>query len=358
MISAISSLPTAYPIAQAFSAARAGAAATPAPVSTVAPVPDQQAPATGRRTPQAHPAAPQAAPQQGPAGPLPFPVQSRYPVPNRQDSAAAAAANRGAAPSEQSPEAPQSPGAADASPRRDGGQPPPAEGGGPDSAPFSPQGEAPQRNTRAEPARNDNASDTAQGPRPGETQSRSRETDQTEENTRQSPDPGAAARPRGTDGEPLTESEVQILNELKQRDREVRAHEQAHIAAAAGLATSGASFAYTRGPDGQRYATGGEVGIDTSPASTPEATIAKMQTVRRAALAPAQPSSTDRRVAAVAGRRLAQARMELRAQRTGNDGSEGTQGAAGDSSPGSAPAAAKAYRESATNASQTLNMFA
>ena len=64
------------------------------------------------------------------------------------------------------------------------------------------------------------------------------------------------------------------------------------------------------------YAVGGEVKIDTSRENDPEATIRKMQKVRRAALAPSQPSSTDRSVAAQASQIEAQARTELTQQRS------------------------------------------
>ena len=109
----------------------------------------------------------------------------------------------------------------------------------------------------------------------------------------------------------LNQEEVAELTELKQRDVEVRAHEQAHLSAAGGYATGGASFTYQKGPDGQTYAVGGEVGIDMSAESDPNATIQKMQTIKRAALAPASPSSTDRQVAAQATVKETQARQEL-----------------------------------------------
>ena len=54
---------------------------------------------------------------------------------------------------------------------------------------------------------------------------------------------------------------------LASTDRKVRSHEAAHLAAAGGLAQGGASFSTVRGPDGQMYAVGGEVGIDVSPAA-------------------------------------------------------------------------------------------
>lgn len=95
------------------------------------------------------------------------------------------------------------------------------------------------------------------------------------------------------------------------RDREVRAHEAAH-ANVGGIYAGAPSYQYQRGPDGRNYAVGGEVSIDTSPVpGDPQATIAKAQVVRRAALAPAQPSLQDRAVASEALAMEQQARREL-----------------------------------------------
>jgi hypothetical protein len=113
----------------------------------------------------------------------------------------------------------------------------------------------------------------------------------------------------------LSEAEKKQVEELKKIDQRVKAHEQAHLAMAAGLSHSGATFSYKRGPDGKRYATGGEVNIDISTVDgDPQATIRKMQQVRRAALAPADPSGQDRSVAAKASREIAKARAELSKQ--------------------------------------------
>ncbi|CUS41849.1 SrpA-related protein [hydrothermal vent metagenome] len=107
------------------------------------------------------------------------------------------------------------------------------------------------------------------------------------------------------------EAKLAELNQLRQRDLEVRSHEQAHASVGGELAGS-ASFTFEQGPDGARYAVAGEVSIDVSQVSgNPEATLAKMQQVRRAALAPAEPSAQDRRVAAMATQRMAEARSEL-----------------------------------------------
>jgi hypothetical protein len=63
----------------------------------------------------------------------------------------------------------------------------------------------------------------------------------------------------------LTEEERRILNQLKVRDAEVRAHEAAHLAAAVQHANGAPTFEFETGPDGRQYATGGEVSIDSSP---------------------------------------------------------------------------------------------
>lgn len=96
----------------------------------------------------------------------------------------------------------------------------------------------------------------------------------------------------------LAPAEQAALQALKQRDREVRQHEQAHLRAAGHLATGGASFSYQRGPDGRSYAIGGEVGISVSPGRTPQETMARADQIVAAALAPAEPSGQDRAVAA------------------------------------------------------------
>ena len=115
----------------------------------------------------------------------------------------------------------------------------------------------------------------------------------------------------------LTVEEQQKVTELQARDAEVRTHEAAHLAAAGPFATSGASYTYETGPDGKKYAIGGEVSIDTSPVKDdPQATLEKAQTIQRAALAPAQPSDQDRKVAAAAAQMAAQARQEIMQQKS------------------------------------------
>lgn len=124
-------------------------------------------------------------------------------------------------------------------------------------------------------------------------------------------DSGVRARRQG--GAQATESQEAdaALRELQQTDAAVRRHEQAHLAAAGGIALGAAGFSYERGPDGRLYAVGGEVSIDTSPEGTPEATLAKAQQIRTAALAPADPSAQDLAVAAMASRMEMDARLEM-----------------------------------------------
>ncbi len=112
--------------------------------------------------------------------------------------------------------------------------------------------------------------------------------------------------------EELSKQDQAKVQQLKKRDLEVKAHEQAHLSTAGSYATSGASFTYTTGPNGVRYATGGEVSINTSEVDgNPAATLRKADAIRRAALAPASPSSQDHQVARNATVMAQQARTEL-----------------------------------------------
>jgi len=110
----------------------------------------------------------------------------------------------------------------------------------------------------------------------------------------------------------LSPEAKRMLESLKARDKEVRAHEAAHLAAAGGIAKGGAQFSMQRGPDGNNYAVGGEVSVDTSSVpNNPQATIAKARQIASAALAPADPSPQDRSVAARARQMETNAAAEL-----------------------------------------------
>jgi hypothetical protein len=130
----------------------------------------------------------------------------------------------------------------------------------------------------------------------------------------------------------LSEEERRILNELRARDAEVRAHEQAHLAAAGPYANGAPTFEFQTGPDGRQYAVGGEVSIDASPVpGDAEATVRKAQTIKRAALAPSDPSAQDRQVAAQAAQLEAQARQEVKAEKA-EESEEATEAQGGSTS--------------------------
>ncbi len=108
----------------------------------------------------------------------------------------------------------------------------------------------------------------------------------------------------------LSEEEQRQVEQMRDRDREVRIHEQAHVAAAAGLAGAPV-YEYETGPDGRRYAVAGHVDLRSGGHSDPEKALQEAETVKRAALAPSSPSSTDRAVAAEASQEASQLRAEL-----------------------------------------------
>ncbi len=114
---------------------------------------------------------------------------------------------------------------------------------------------------------------------------------------------------KGTSEEEAADSAQ--VSKLQVTDAKVRAHEAAHLAAGGGVVTGGASFSYTRGPDGKMYAVGGEVPIDSGESSTPEATIQKARQIAAAAMAPADPSPQDYRVATSAIMMEQRARTEM-----------------------------------------------
>jgi DNA repair exonuclease SbcCD ATPase subunit len=163
------------------------------------------------------------------------------------------------------------------------------------------------------------AEDARQQARTEEAQQRTEEQQQSQSsrdvNDRTQADEQAQARRQQDEQEQRQlEVEQRQIQQLAERDREVKAHEQAHQAVG-GQYAGAMSFTYERGPDGKNYAIGGEVPIDTGKiANDPQATLDKAETIRRAALAPAEPSSQDRRVAAQAVQMSLEARAEIQLQ--------------------------------------------
>lgn len=132
----------------------------------------------------------------------------------------------------------------------------------------------------------------------------------------ESSDNEQAATEQQSGTQQLSEADEKMVQQLQARDREVKAHEMAHLASSGQYARGGPSYSYQQGPDGRRYAVGGEVPIDIGKERSPEETIQKMQVVKRAAMAPADPSATDRGVAANAAALENQARQEMQRERT------------------------------------------
>lgn len=133
---------------------------------------------------------------------------------------------------------------------------------------------------------------------------------------RYSPTPNANYK-TGAKKEVETDSkeEKDAIVELQARDAEVRAHEAAHMSAG-GSAAGVASFEYQQGPDGKMYAVGGEVSIDISTDGDPKTTKAKMQRVLAAALAPADPSPQDIKVATTAAMLMMRASFDEMKERS------------------------------------------
>ena len=124
----------------------------------------------------------------------------------------------------------------------------------------------------------------------------------------------------------LSPEDLAQVARLAARDREVRAHEAAHMAAAAGLSTGGAEYTYERGPDGKLYAIGGQVRIETTPSQNPEEALAKARQLRAAASAPADPSPQDDAVASRASQMERAALQAIAKEKTAGSSKSATPG--------------------------------
>jgi hypothetical protein len=142
-------------------------------------------------------------------------------------------------------------------------------------------------------------------------------------------DTNSATEQHASDSEDRIEEfqQAQEITELKRRDQEVRSHEFAH-SSVGGAFTGSPNYSFETGPDGKKYAVEGEVSVDLSSVEgDPRATIAKMQKVYAAALAPANPSIQDTQVAASAAQIILQAQSELLAAQDNQFASEKAQSA-------------------------------
>ena len=179
------------------------------------------------------------------------------------------------------------------------------------------------------------------------------EAEQTGTNTTQTNDEqtGREQTGAGTNQE-LTPQEQQQLAELKQTDAQVKAHEHAHKSTAAGLTTSGPNYEYETGPDGKKYAVAGDVNVSYQKSSDPEVNLKNAQQLKAAALAPADPSSQDRKVAMQADREIAQARQEIMEEQNQTEEEEETSAT---SAAGSMTPASETESDTQNNAAETTS---
>ncbi len=149
-----------------------------------------------------------------------------------------------------------------------------------------------------------------------------------------------AAQP--TSEKELSSEEKKQVEKLKKQDAEVRRHEQAHLAAAGPYGKGSPQYEYKEGPDGNQYAVGGHVEIDTNEVQgDPEATLNKARIIQRAALAPKEPSQQDRKVAREAEQMVQKAERQLQEQKaeetrveaTGESGKQPGEATVHDASP-------------------------
>ena len=173
---------------------------------------------------------------------------------------------------------------------------------------------------------------TSIGERQSSREQPSEQQGQQEQNANAQTDDEGSSDDSNTNSRELTPEQQQVVRELSARDLEVRTHEQAH-AAVGGPYTGAPSYSFEVGPDGRRYAVEGEVSVDLSEAGSPQETITKMRRVYDAALAPANPSTQDLRVAAEASRIIAQAQAEVLRQQRVEEGEEGAPQPSGDGRP-------------------------
>ncbi len=107
----------------------------------------------------------------------------------------------------------------------------------------------------------------------------------------------------------LTSDEKAEVFKLKAIDSKIKAHEMAHKSGPA--ASGGASFSYTKGPDGLMYAIAGEVPVEIKTGDTPQETMSNMHDVIATALAPSDPSPQDLSIASKARVIMMKAQQEF-----------------------------------------------
>lgn len=107
--------------------------------------------------------------------------------------------------------------------------------------------------------------------------------------------------------------EARIANEIKrlqEQENNVISHERSHMQSG-GEFSGSPSYLYTRGPDGKVYISGGEVKMYVPATDDYDKLIQSLQKVKRAAMAPPDPSPQDSKTAAMASAKEASVRQEI-----------------------------------------------
>ena len=112
------------------------------------------------------------------------------------------------------------------------------------------------------------------------------------------------------------------LAELRRADAGVRNHEGLHFRAAGGIASGLPEYDFVKGPDGQYYAVGGQVDVQTTSTSDPEKARRDANTFAHAATASSDASAQDNQAARGALARAAEA-YGLRADAPRNEALRG-----------------------------------
>ncbi len=114
-----------------------------------------------------------------------------------------------------------------------------------------------------------------------------------------------------SDDENLSEEEEKELEKMQKREDEVIKHEQAHKSAAGGLSVTRAQYEYVQGTDGKMYVKDGEVELKVKEEDDPQKNKENAEQLKRAALAPEEPSAQDMKVAQEADKMIQKANQEL-----------------------------------------------
>ncbi|MCT7561132.1 putative metalloprotease CJM1_0395 family protein [Aliarcobacter butzleri] len=100
-------------------------------------------------------------------------------------------------------------------------------------------------------------------------------------------------------GENYDENDYQrVLNKFKNKDSEVKTHEQTHASGATTI--SAINYNYQVGPDGKLYAIGGSVRFDTSIPKDPQSAKVKMDQLQSASSSVSSLSGADASIAQTA----------------------------------------------------------